>query len=674
MPFFSAKKYLRAIFLVFLLSLDTVFISVPYPVFSTQSQSSPRTWIVSQHHPLASDQSPGNLALPLKTISRAAELAMPGDTILVRTGVYRERVAPLRSGQPERPITYRAASDETVIVKGSEIWSPNPKPLAGNRYVYSGSMNLVFGDFNPFTILLKRMHTPQTLGQVFVDGEPSVEVGSIERVLEQSNSWFFNSEDRRLYLHFSHDPKPPLSRLVEVSVRGRIFAPHKRGLGYIHVKGFTFEHAANQFPSNFWNSRDSPQAGAISTRSGHHWVIEDNIIRYAKAIGLDCGSEGKYDLEGNQPTPEGVGYHYIHNNTIIDNGCCGLVGWKQTGTKIIGNRIERNNLLGWTAPEIGGIKVHKFVGGLIEGNLIRDNDAFGIWLDNVYRDSRVTRNVAINNAGAGIFVEMGDGPILVDNNVVAFTREGEGIYTHDASGVTVAHNLLYGNTHFGVYMRTVTERQFGNASGKDETVATSHQRIYNNIFVDNYRGQVSLPFSSKRDFDNHSDYNLLIGGTKWNWEGLGLNRFVLNTSDGRVKQQRIVDAFRTSIEEQNVPKIQRPNFNLWTQQPYLNLDEWRFLSGNEHHSFAPTPNLGNIENGALEKGSMNLSARSLFVEFDSDTPFQILHALPLQEVERDYFGNPIPPVRALAGPFQGWQRGYNRFDLWPIPLFDSNKI
>ena len=35
---------------------------------------------------------------PLKTISAAAELAQPGDTITVHAGVYRERIDPPRGG------------------------------------------------------------------------------------------------------------------------------------------------------------------------------------------------------------------------------------------------------------------------------------------------------------------------------------------------------------------------------------------------------------------------------------------------------------------------------------------------------------------------------------------------------------------------------------------------
>ena len=59
---------------------------------------------------------------PLKTISLAARLAMPGDVIIVHAGVYRELIVPPRGGNSDKErITYRAAEGEVAVIKGSEI-------------------------------------------------------------------------------------------------------------------------------------------------------------------------------------------------------------------------------------------------------------------------------------------------------------------------------------------------------------------------------------------------------------------------------------------------------------------------------------------------------------------------------------------------------------------------
>lgn len=68
------------------------------------------------------DADEGSAAKPLRTISAAARLAQPGDTITVHEGVYRERITPPRGGESDaKRITYQAAPGEQVIIKGSEI-------------------------------------------------------------------------------------------------------------------------------------------------------------------------------------------------------------------------------------------------------------------------------------------------------------------------------------------------------------------------------------------------------------------------------------------------------------------------------------------------------------------------------------------------------------------------
>ena len=83
---------------------------------------------------------------------------------------------------------------------------------------------------------------------------------------------------------------------VEVTVRSRVFAPHKRGLQYIVVQGFIIEHGANQWIENFWLPQNAKysQSGLLGTRSGYRWTIRNNTIRKAQTIGLDFGCEGGY--------------------------------------------------------------------------------------------------------------------------------------------------------------------------------------------------------------------------------------------------------------------------------------------------------------------------------------------------------------------------------------------
>src|SRR3954471_6419295 len=74
-----------------------------------------------------SDSNAGSIAKPFRSIQRAANIAGPGDTVLVRGGTYRETVRP-RSGTGGSPITFKAYGNENVTVSGADVvsgWSRN---------------------------------------------------------------------------------------------------------------------------------------------------------------------------------------------------------------------------------------------------------------------------------------------------------------------------------------------------------------------------------------------------------------------------------------------------------------------------------------------------------------------------------------------------------------------
>jgi hypothetical protein len=69
--------------------------------------------------PKGNDMNDGSPSKPLRTINRAAQCALPGDTVTVHAGTYREWVNPLYGGESNyRRILYRAAEGEEVYLKG----------------------------------------------------------------------------------------------------------------------------------------------------------------------------------------------------------------------------------------------------------------------------------------------------------------------------------------------------------------------------------------------------------------------------------------------------------------------------------------------------------------------------------------------------------------------------
>ncbi|HPU96436.1 MAG TPA: carbohydrate-binding protein [Candidatus Hydrogenedentes bacterium] len=105
-----------------------------------------REWHVS---PSGDDNNPGDAAAPLKTIQAAANRAMPGDTVLIHEGLYRERVDPPRGGASDAErITYQAAPGARPEIRGSEVVKGWEK-VSGDVWKLTLPASF-FGDFNPF--------------------------------------------------------------------------------------------------------------------------------------------------------------------------------------------------------------------------------------------------------------------------------------------------------------------------------------------------------------------------------------------------------------------------------------------------------------------------------------------------------------------------------------------
>ena len=122
-----------------------------------------------------SDNGSGSAENPFLTIQRAADAALPGDIITVHAGIYREEVNPPRGGLSDaQRIIYRAAPDELVEIRGSEVvrdWT-----CLSDGVWQAVIPNEVFGSFNPFAdeiggdwfIPMGRKHHA---GNVYFNGE-----------------------------------------------------------------------------------------------------------------------------------------------------------------------------------------------------------------------------------------------------------------------------------------------------------------------------------------------------------------------------------------------------------------------------------------------------------------------------------------------------------------------
>lgn len=71
----------------------------------------------------ASDANSGSEARPWKTLTKAASVAGPGDTVLVRSGTYPQSLKPLKSGTAAGRLTFKVRGGDTVALDGQNLLS-----------------------------------------------------------------------------------------------------------------------------------------------------------------------------------------------------------------------------------------------------------------------------------------------------------------------------------------------------------------------------------------------------------------------------------------------------------------------------------------------------------------------------------------------------------------------
>jgi hypothetical protein len=77
----------------------------------------PNVYYVDPRHPAAADEPAwGYAAVPLASLTKACAIAQPGETIVLRGGVYREVLAPKNDG-----VTFRAMTGEKVTISGADL-------------------------------------------------------------------------------------------------------------------------------------------------------------------------------------------------------------------------------------------------------------------------------------------------------------------------------------------------------------------------------------------------------------------------------------------------------------------------------------------------------------------------------------------------------------------------
>ena len=479
----------------------------------------------------------GSEQRPFRHINDAAKIALPGDEVLVAPGIYREAVNPVHAGTEGNRIVYRSAEPLGAVITGAEI-------LTGWTH-YEGHVwraavcNSIFGAYNPYTTMVCGdwyfAPTVRHTGAVFLNDSMMYETVSLEECLQgepdpcawnseaSAYKWYSEQKDGETVFYANFRGKDPNSEKVEILVRRNCFMPEEEGIGFITVSGFNINKAATT-----WAPPAAYQDGMIGPHWSKGWIIEDCEIWGSKCCGISLGKYRDadndmyfYTKHVKSPTQmerdavcrgqyhgwlkENIGSHIIRRCHIHHCEQTGIVGRMGAVFSTIEDchihHVCNSQQLG--GAETAGIKLHAAIDVTIRRNHIH-NCLMGVWLDWEAQGARITQNLMHDNQrpegvprakGAmfnnDIFIEVGHGPTLIDNNILLSKMS----VIMPSEGLACVHNLMGGA--FGLINSGVDSVVNGQREPRYTpyhirhrtevagfmTILHGDDRIYNNIFV-----------------------------------------------------------------------------------------------------------------------------------------------------------------------------------------------
>jgi hypothetical protein len=392
-----------------------------------------------------SDTSPGTSAQPLRTIQAAADKVQAGQTVIVKGGVYYERVINIRrGGTATAPVTFRAAPGERVVIDHGlrvESWQRDTGSIFKAKII-------------PFADMTSSEFKYDDTIAVVVEDKPLKRVQSRTALVE--GSYYVEASSGLLYVWVTGNISPQGKETIIVnwskSGPGMFiwndgnYSGGKAGpVGNIVLDGFIHRGAE----AAIWASNFDVRSGAVN----ENLTIKNCQIahNYQYALRLD-GWKGATVQNCN-----------VYNNGLVNwprgsnNWPHAIISWQTQNVRILGNQIHDNH----------GEGVGPFSGS--SNWLIVNNKVFDNWSVNIYIDSSADNHVVRNNLvyNTGKYGKTGnnnsDGIRIANED--ADCQTGTEDPTPAISYVRVTNNIVI-NTGGGIRQFNYNDPSYCNRGGR----------------------------------------------------------------------------------------------------------------------------------------------------------------------------------------------------------------
>ncbi|MFC4600792.1 fibronectin type III domain-containing protein [Cohnella hongkongensis] len=451
--------------------------------------AAPTTYYVATN---GNDANAGTSGAPFRTIQRAANVAQAGDTVVIRSGTYRETVTPANSGTSGQPIKFQAEAGATVVVSGTE-------PVTG--WTREGTSNIYYANL-PSSLGAAEPNRPDARGhqnQVFVVNGSSVSLMWEARWPNLDSAYTFQDlKDNMAFADAGTNGQTIVDQALTqpngfwngatVWVRGgHAFMAQTGVVNSYNSATKTFSFTSNlpdylqpvpgdtYYLSGIKGALDSPNEWFIDSAAGRIYLwapgggSPTGVEVKQRLTAFDLSNKSHIHLEGIRTFAANIKMSNAHNNVLDrihasylyfsdymedwypvhqDSGGIAISGdnneiknstiFHSTGTliringdnnRIVNNEISEGNYMASYTSLIS------FDGGeqnLISHNTIRDSGRASIYWK---PGSKGTLNVQYNNIYNGMWL----------------SRDGGMIYSYgaDLGNSVIHHNLIHDNLAYG---------------------------------------------------------------------------------------------------------------------------------------------------------------------------------------------------------------------------------
>jgi parallel beta-helix repeat protein len=373
--------------------------------------------------PTGSDSNQGTEDQPWRTIQKAADTLVSGDTVYIKAGTYQERVEPQNSGSADNCyIVYAAYPGSTVTIDGASIIVPEWGGLfdiTNKAYIRVSGLRIMNAGPNP--------HNPGIL------------VDSSSHIIIESN-YVYNTNDSGIGVWTSDNVIIDHNEVEGACASGWNESISVGGTDVFEVKNNHVHHSAGLLRE---------KEGICAKDGSSNGKVFRNLVHHTTAVGfyVDASDKHTYNIE----VFENVAHDIAENGFALASEVGGLL----ENVKVY-NNIAYNN--GWVGLHVTACctTTHPISNVQIVNNTFynngRDPWGGGILLENPQAQNVVIRNnICSQNLTFQIAVglDVPAGNFTVDHNLIDGYRGGEGeIYGDDyVEGNPMFENPAGGDFH-----------------------------------------------------------------------------------------------------------------------------------------------------------------------------------------------------------------------------------